>query len=116
MNLQEIIDQLNLTVLTRSQDFSRVRPSSGYTSDLLSCVMTGAQRQAIWITLQAHLNVVAVAALLDLSAVIITEGAKPEQETIDKADEEGVILLATDQPTFRVVGQLWELGVRNSKQ
>lgn len=114
MNLQEVVDQLNLTVLTQQDhDFSQVTPSGGYASDLLSCVMAGAQRQAIWVTLQAHLNIVAVAALLDISAVIISEGAMPEPETLAKANEEGVILLASDKPTFCVVGQLWELGVRN---
>jgi putative N-acetylmannosamine-6-phosphate epimerase len=113
MTLQEIITKLHLTLLTQYQDFNQVIPTSGYTSDLLSCVMAGAPRQAIWVTLQAHLNIVAVAALLDLSAIIITEGAMPEPETIAKANEEGVTLLATHQPTFYVVGQLWEMGLRS---
>lgn len=113
MTLQEIIDEINLSVLTEAKDFSRITPSSGYTSDLLSCVMAGAQRRGVWVTLQAHLNVVAVAALLDLSAIIITEGAKPEAETIAKANQEDVILLCSDKPTYYVVGKLWELGLRN---
>jgi len=116
MTLQEIIEALQLKVLTQDKDFSQVTPTSGYAADLLSCVMAGAQRKAIWVTLQAHLNIVAVAALLDLSAIIITEGANLEPETIAKANEEGIILLSTDKPTFYVVGKLWELGVRNSNQ
>jgi hypothetical protein len=36
----------------------------------------------------------------------------PEQAVIDKANEEGITLLSTDQPTFYVVGKLWELGLR----
>ncbi len=116
MTLQEIINSLNLTVLTQDQEFSQVTPAGGYAADLLSCVMAGAQRKAIWVTLQAHLNIVAVAALLDLSAIIVTEGARPEPEAIDKANEEGVILLSTDKPTFYVIGRLWELGLRDGKQ
>ena len=65
-------------------------PSGGYTSDLLSCVMAGAKTRRVWVTLQAHLNIVAVAALLELSAVIITEGARPDPATIAKANEEGI--------------------------
>jgi serine kinase of HPr protein (carbohydrate metabolism regulator) len=113
MTLQEIIDKLNLTVLTEAKDFDQVVTTSGYTADLLSCVMAGAQRKAVWVTLQAHLNIVAVAALLDLSAIIITEEAKPEAETVAKANQEGVILLSSDKSTFYVVGRLWELGLRN---
>ncbi len=114
MTLQEIIEQLNLTVLTSQKDFSQVVPSSGYTSDLLSCVMAGAKHQAIWVTLQSHANIVAVGALLDLSAIIVTEGAMPDQATIAKANEENITLLSTEKPSFYVVGKLWELGLREA--
>jgi predicted transcriptional regulator len=113
MTLQEIIDSLKLKVLTEPKDFSRVEISHGYTSDLLSCVMAGAQHGGLWVTLQAHINIVAVAALLELSAVIITENAIPEASIVTKANEEGVVLLSTENPTFYVVGKLWEQGVRD---
>jgi imidazolonepropionase-like amidohydrolase len=113
MTLQEIIDDLGLTLLTDKKDFGRVVPASGYTSDLLSCVMAGAQHGGIWVTLQAHANIVAVGALLELSAIIITEGAMPDQDTVAKANEEGIILLSTSRPTFYVVGKLWESGLRD---
>jgi hypothetical protein len=112
MNLQEIIDKLELQVLTDPKDFSQTNPTSGYSADLLSCVMSGAKHQGIWVTLQCHNNIVAVAALLDLVAIIITEDAKPEADTITKANEEGITLLATNKRTFEVCGRLWELGLR----
>jgi len=112
MNLQTIIDELNLTALTESKDYSKIEPSAGYTSDLLSCVMAGASHQGIWVTLQAHANIVAVAALLDQSAVIISEGAIPDPATIAKANEEGLTLLSSDKPSFFIVGKLWEMGLR----
>jgi imidazolonepropionase-like amidohydrolase len=110
--LQAIIDALELTVLTGPGDFSATHPSAGYTSDLLSCVMAGAARHGIWVTLQAHNNIVAVAALLELGAVIITEGAMPDPGTIAKASEEGVTLLSTNRSSFEVNGKLWEMGLR----
>lgn len=112
MTLQEIIDQLELSCLTQEKDFGQISPTSGYTSDLLSCVMAGAAHQGVWVTLQSHINIVAVAALLELSAIIITEGAVPDRDTIAKANDEGISLLATDRSTFYVVGKLWELGLR----
>jgi hypothetical protein len=113
MNLNQVIQDLDLIVLTKPQDFSLLTPTSGYVSDLLSCVMAGAPHQGIWVTLQAHINIVAVAALLELTAVIITEGAAPDQGTIDKANEEGIVLLSTGRPSFEVVGKLWEMGLKN---
>lgn len=113
MNLQQIIDQLNLTVLTTPRDFASIRPTGGYASDLLSCVMAGAKRGDLWITLQAHLNIVAIAALNEIAAVIITENARPDPASITRADQQGVTLLSTSQTTYEVSGKLWELGVRN---
>jgi len=114
MTLVEIIEKLGLELLTDPKDFSQAVPSGGYASDLLSCVMTGAPHQGVWVTLQAHGNIVAVGALLELSAIIITGGAAPDQETIDKANHEGVTLLSTGMTTYEVVGRLWELGLHNS--
>ncbi len=113
MNLQQIIDQLNLTVLTESRDFARIQPSGGYSSDLLSCVMAGAKKGNIWITLQAHLNIVAVAALNEVVAIIITENARPDVAAIAKANQQGVILLSTSQSTYEINGKLWQMGIQN---
>ena len=112
MYLEEIIQKLNLTVLTEPKDFSTVPVMSGYCSDLLSCVMIGAEPEGLWITLMSHGNIVAVAALLDLAAIIITEGAQPDEVTITKANEKDVTLLATSVPNFTLIGKLWELGLR----
>ncbi len=112
MNLQDIIQKNQLTILTNSKDFSTIQASSAYCSDLLSCVMAGAGHQGIWITLQCHTNIVAVAALLDLAAIIITEGAQPEPETIEKANTEGITLLSTSEKSFDICGKIWELGLR----
>ena len=113
MNLQQIIDQLNLTVLTEPRDFAEIAPTGGYSSDLLSCVMAGAKKGHLWITLQAHLNIVAIAALNEVAAIIITENAQPDATSIAKANQQGVILLSTPQPTYEISGKLWELGIQN---
>ena len=112
MTLQEIIAALQLEPFTQPRDYAAISPTSGYVSDLLSCVMAGAKQAGVWVTLQAHTNIVAVAALLDLAAVIITEDARPDPLTIEKANAEGVILLGTKMPSYIVVGKLWESGLK----
>jgi hypothetical protein len=113
MNLQKIIDELNLNILTEPRNFAGITPTGGYSSDLLSCVMAGARKGHLWITLQAHLNIVAIAALNEVAAIIITENAQPDAASIAKANEQGVILLSTSQPTYEINGKLWEMGVRS---
>ncbi len=108
--LKEIIEILKLEPLSCIHSLDR-QVSSGYASDLLSCVIKGAKKDSIWITLQSHLNVVAVASLLGLSGVIITESNKPDAETLQRAEAEGVVLMSTPKTTFSVVKELVSLGV-----
>jgi predicted transcriptional regulator len=76
--------------------------------------MAGAKQTGLWVTLQSHSNIVAIAALLELSAIIITEDAQPDPETIERANQQGVPLLGTPLPTFNIVGRLWEMGLHDS--
>lgn len=110
MNVQEAVSALGLQVIVPG-DMQRVF-TGGYASDLLSCVMARAQSGNVWVTLQAHANVVAVASLLDLAAVILTEGVVPDDEMAARARENRVVLLGSPQSTFTVVGHLASLGVR----
>jgi len=111
-NLQTLVDKLQLTILTETKNFTEITAQGGYTSDLLSCVMAGAKNGNVWVTLQAHMNIVAVATMLDVAAVIITENAQPDTATITKANEQGVILLSTPKGSYEICGILWEMNIR----
>ena len=109
MTVQELVAALGFQVISPAEMTRDV--TGGYASDLLSCVMAKAQSGHIWVTLQAHPNVIAVASLLNLAAVVITEGVAPDDETVERARENGVNLLGASQTTFAVVGQLSAMGV-----
>ncbi len=108
--LQEIVKKLDLDLLG-AEGWENRSVSAGYAADLLSCVMKSAKKDWIWVTLQSHLNVVAVASLLNLAGVIITEGHRPDDDTIARAQKEGVVLMLTPKTTFSVVGELTAMGV-----
>lgn len=110
IGLKTVIEKLNLETISSVTGVNRP-VEGGYASDLLSCAMRGAKKDFLWVTLQSHVNVVAVASLMDLAGVIITEGNRPSPETIAQAEKEGVTLLLTPQNTFSVVGQLIALGI-----
>jgi hypothetical protein len=115
ISLKEIIEKLNLEPLTSKRSLDH-QVASGYASDLLSCAIKGAKKDAVWVTLQSHLNVVAVASLLGLSGVIMTEGNRPDPETLATAETEGVILMVTPKTTFTVVGELTSLGLKGEAE
>ncbi|MBM3497800.1 MAG: serine kinase [Armatimonadetes bacterium] len=81
-------------------------------SDLLSYVMAEGQRGQVWVTIQTHPNIVAVAGLAGMHAIIIAGGFEPEPETIARAEEEGMGLFTSAQTAYLLAGKLYELGVR----
>ena len=115
MQLVKIIEQLKLEQVT-ALPISEVEVKTGYVSDLLSNVMGQAAEQYIWVTMQGHPNIAAVASLLSLAAVIITGGASIDQETIIKANEHDVLIFKTELSSFEVVGRLYELGIKGYDQ
>lgn len=86
--------------------------TGGYAADLLSNVMANATQGNVWITMQGHQNIVAVAVLLGLAAIIVSGSTKVDGETVAKAVQENLPILKTDLPTYQVVGRLYEAGVR----
>lgn len=115
MTLNEIIAKLSLQVHSGEATLGR-KVTGGYASDLLSCVMAGARAGNVWVTLQAHPNVVAVAVLLELAAVIVTEDVQPDVATLAKARQEGIAILTTGDTTFSTVSKLSALGVEGTRK
>jgi len=111
MKLKELAQQLALEVCSAAGKLD-VEVTGGYTSDLLSYVMAKAKAGNVWITVQSHPNIVAVASLLNLAGIVITQNGKPDAVTVEKANQEGVPILTTPLTTYQVVGKLFELGVR----
>lgn len=114
MTLGEIANKLSLSVQAASEKLD-TEVTGGYASDLLSCVMARARQGNVWVTLQAHVNIVAVGALLQLAGIIITEGMSPDAATLQKANEEGVPILTTPHTTFTIVRQLTQFGIQGTE-
>ncbi len=115
ISVKEIVEKMRLEAVSSGRSLDRP-VVGGYASDLLSCVMKSAKKDYLWITLQSHVNVVAVASLIGLAAVIMTEGNRPDQETLNRAESEGVVLLLTPRTTYSVVGDLHDLGIKGNPE
>lgn len=110
MVVKDVIDQLQLKIVAGEKGLSK-KITSGFVGDLLSVVMGKSKEGAIWITIQSHVNIIAVAVLNDLSCIVITEGFEVDQETIAKANEENIPILTTTDSSFNIVRGLIELGL-----
>ena len=84
----------------------------GYMGDLLSVVMGYAEEESAWITIQSHVNIVAVASLRGVSAIIIAHGFEPDEDTVETAKDENITVLTTDLDPFEIAKKLvLELGL-----
>jgi hypothetical protein len=108
MTLTEVVERLGLRVLT-SKEIGDIKVTGGYTCDLLSDVMASSKTGNLWITMQTHQNILAVARLRDLAGIVIVNGRRPDEETTRKANEEYVTILGTDESAFNISGQLYQL-------
>jgi len=112
ITLHQIAESLNLIVAT-GEDLLERGVGGGYAGDLLSDVLAHARKGDVWITLQTHPNIAAVASAKELCGVIVVNGRTPVPETLRKADEEHIPIMVSPLATYDLVCRLGELGVKN---
>ena len=108
MTVREIAEKLNLKVFSGEAGLDR-EVTGGYVSDLLSDVMGFAKDGSVWVTLQTHKNVMAIATLKELAAVVIVKGFEPEEDAKEVSEEEGIPILGSSEQTFELVGRIYNL-------
>ena len=111
MTVAEAAEKIEGTIVAGATASNR-EIQGGYSSDLLSDVMGNSREGDVWITLQKHVNIVAVAQLNGLAAIVLVNGRKPEPDTLAKAEEMGIPIISTPLQAFDAVGILHSLGIR----
>jgi hypothetical protein len=107
--LSQLLDATQASNLTAEIDPTGIEITGGYVSDLLSDVMGNVHENQLWITIMRHLNVIAVASLAGVPAVIFPKGLLPDDVVVAKAAEERVCLLSSPLPTFDIAGILYQM-------
>ena len=64
-----------------------------------------------WVTVQTHMNVIAVAVLSEMACVILPENIPMEQESLDKAAAEGMCVLSSPLSGYEICGRMHGVGV-----
>ena len=105
MKISELVKKLNLTLLTNS-GFADREIKGCYIGDLLSWVMGKAQSGDAWITIMNNINIVAVASLTDCACIILCEGVSADENVINKANDEEIIILKSDETAYSLALKL----------
>lgn len=108
MKVKDLVEKLDLKVFSGASGLDK-EITGGYVSDLLSDVMGFAKEGDVWVTLQTHKNVMAVATLKDVAAVILVKGFEPEADTIEVSNEEGIPVLGSNEQAFELTGKIYNL-------
>ncbi len=106
MKVKELAEKFDLKVVAGHRGLDR-DVKGGYSGDLLSEIMGNAGLGCVWLTVQGHQNIVAVAVLREMAAIVITGGGSPSPETIDKADSENIPLLTYKGSAFELAGRIF---------
>ncbi len=114
MKVSELAALTEAAFLTAVPDDKEV--TCGYTCDLLSWVMAHGDEGMAWVTVQTHMNVVAVAVLADMACIVLPENVKMEGEALDKALSEGMAVLSSPLTAYEICGRLAGAGVPGRAQ
>lgn len=107
LDLNRAVEELELELVTG--DINK-KIEGIYICDLLSNVIASARSGDLWLTVQGHLNILAVADLTDVAAVVVVEGNRPDQDTVERAAKKGITLLKSKKPAFELAIDLSYLG------
>ncbi|MBS4535955.1 serine kinase [Clostridium sp. D2Q-14] len=110
MKISQIIKELDLELISGEKGLDN-ETNGVYSGDLLSVVMASAKEKQIWLTVQTHINIVAIASLIDISAILIVEGMEVEEDTIEKSNELGIPIIRTNKTTYEISIELYKLGI-----
>ena len=100
MNVNELKDKLGLEVVNPG-DMTR-EINGCYCSDLLSHCMSNITQGNVWITVQVNINIVAIAVLTELSAIVLSQDMSVDENVLNKAKEENVTILKSHLPSYEL--------------
>ena len=110
MKVKMLLETLPVRLETKQEKLDQ--PITGvYCGDLLSWVMSHAKEGNIWLTIQGHINIIAVASLIGIPAIIVVEGSVVDEEVISKANEEGIAILTTKKTAYEIASLCNELKI-----
>lgn len=108
VKVQNLKDSLPLKLLTENTNLSS-EITGCYIGDLLSWVMANANNKNVWITVMGNINAIAVAALTNISCIILAENASLDEDAKAKAIEHNIPIFVTDLNSYNIAVKISKL-------
>ena len=109
MKIKDLCEKLNADVQAVGDPERDVTKAAA--GDLLSFIMGTVSEGSAWITIQAHLNVAAVAVLKDIPIIILASDRKAPADLIDRCMAENICVASVSKSIFGTCMRLSELGI-----
>lgn len=106
MTVDKLQEALGLTYLCCKDAAPQKEIDGCYCGDLLSWVMSRAEAGNIWLTVMGNVNSIGVAVLADISCIILTENAALDEDAKKRAEENGVVILATHKNAYTLAAEI----------
>ena len=109
ISAEALCERISGKLLTEGLGGNQIRRA--LTGDLLSWIMACGEADCAWVTVQTHMNVVAVAALKEMAAVIVAENVSMGEAEIKKAEEESVAIISSPLDAYEICGLMHDCGI-----
>ncbi|HCE42649.1 MAG TPA: hypothetical protein DET40_03785 [Lentisphaeria bacterium] len=110
MKLRQLVDELSLKTYCADENNLDAEVPTAYCGDLLSDVMAHVPQGAVWFTVLAHLNIIAVAQLRDVACIVIVNGSEPDKQTLGKAADHRIAVFGSTENSaqlcMKIAGKL----------
>jgi predicted transcriptional regulator len=110
LKLSEIKEILNADVIVGEEKLD-IEVKTAFGADLMSDVLAFAKAGSLLLTGLTNTQVVRIANVLDIAAIILVRGKKPPAETLSMAKNLQIPILTTKYILFETAGRLYAKGI-----
>lgn len=111
MKISEIVELLCAEIIC-GKEFIDNDVAYGFGSDLMSDVLAYVKGKTVLLTGLINNQVIRTAEMADLDAIVFVRGKKPDQDLIDLAIENNIVLLLTKDTMYTASGKLYKSGLQ----
>jgi predicted transcriptional regulator len=110
LKLREVQEILKADVIVGKEKLD-MEVKTAFGADLMSDVLAFAKAGSLLLTGLTNTQVIRIANVLDIAAIILVRGKKPTAETIGLAKELQIPILTTKYILFETAGRLYAKGI-----
>ena len=107
LTAREVIEALKAEIAAEGDLARQIKGC--HVSDLLSDVLSKNHEGDLWITQHTHSNIVAVASVKGIAAVVVVDGNIVPDDTLEKARAEGVTIARCQLSAFEAAGAVFNI-------